>query len=252
MLTPYDILRLKNRLGLTSAEFLEKHTVTFDMDAHGIPGIRMKTKPGTAECQFLTPEGCGVYEDRPAACRYYALGATTMRAKDSAVPEEFYFVVKEEHCLGHDEPRTLTVREYRQEQGVEQYDEMTREWRDIILKKRSSGPTVGAPSQKSMDLFYMASYDLDNFRVFIASPFFHDVYDIEPAYFQKLLSDETELLQFAARYLKQVLFGENTIPVKPDAIEKRKKRREEIMAKQREQMRQDLEKDMEKEIDSPE
>ena len=57
-------------------------------------------------------------------------------------------MVKEEHCLGHFEPRTLTVREYRQEQGVEQYDELAKEWRDIILKKRSSGPTVGAPSSK--------------------------------------------------------------------------------------------------------
>ena len=244
MLTPYDILRLKNRLGVTSAEFLEKYATVFEMDAHGLPGIRMKTKEGTAECQFLTPEGCGVYEDRPAACRYYALGATTMRAKDSATPEEFYFVVKEEHCLGHDEPRTLTVREYRQEQGVDQYDEMTREWRDIILKKRSSGPTVGKPSQKSMDLFYLASYDLDNFRVFIASPFFHDVYDVEPAYFQKLLSDEVELMRFATRYLKQVLFGENSIPEKADAIEKRKKRREEIIARQREQMRKEMEKDV--------
>lgn len=99
-----------------------------------------------------------------------------------------------------------------------------------------------------MELFYVASYDLDNFRALIANPFFHDVYDIEPAYFQKLLTGEVELLQFAACYLKQVLFGENSIPEKPDAIEKRKKRREEIMAKQREQMRQD----MEKEMDSPE
>lgn len=248
MLTPYDILRLKNRLGVTSQEFLDKHATVFEMDAHGLPGIRMKTKADSAACQFLTPDGCGVYDDRPAACRYYALGATTMRAKESSRPEDFYFVVKEEHCLGHDEPRTLTVREYRQEQGVEPYDEMTKDWRDIILKKRSSGPTVGAPSQKSMDLFYLASYDLDNFRVFIASPFFHDVYDIKPAYFQKLLTDEEELLQFAARYLKQVLFGEKYISEKPDAVEKRKKRREEIMAKQREQMRVDTE----KEIDTPE
>ena len=248
MLTPYDILRLKNRLWITSAEFLENHATVFEMDAHGLPGIKMKAKPGSAACQFLTPEGCGVYQDHPAACRYYALGATTMRAKDSSQPEDFYFVVKEEHCLGHDEPRTLTVREYRQEQGVEPYDELTRDWRDIILKKRSSGPTVGAPSQKSMDLFYLASYDLDNFRVFVASPFFHDVYNIEPAYFQKLLTDEVELLRFAARYLKQVLFGEKFISEKPDAVEKRKKRREEIMAKQREQMHKDMKK--EKEVDS--
>lgn len=61
-----------------------------------------------------------------------------------------------------------------------------------------------------------------------------DVYDVEPAQFQSLLTDDIALLKFAARYLKQVLFGETTIPEKPDAIEKRKKRREEIMAQQRE------------------
>ena len=244
MLTPYDILRLKNRLGISSREFLDNHATVFEMDGHGMPGIRMKTKPGSAACLFLTPEGCGVYEDRPSACRYYALGATIMRAKDSPTDEDFYFVVKEEHCLGHQEPSTLTVREYRQEQGRRDYDEMTREWRADHAEEALQRPDRRQAVAESMDLFYLASYDLDNFRVFVASPFFHDVYDIEPAYFQKLLSDEVELLKFAARYLKQVLFGENTIPEKPDAIEKRKKRREEISAKQREQMRKDVEKDI--------
>ena len=246
MLTPYDILRLKNRLGITSAEFLEKHATVFEMDAHGMPGIRMKTQADSAACQFLTPEGCGVYQDRPAACRYYALGATAMRAKDSSTPEDFYFVVKEEHCLGHFEPRTLTVREYREEQGVDRYDDMTRGWREIILKKRSSGPTVGAPSPKSMELFYLASYDLDHFRVFVSSPFFHDVYDIAPDLFQRLLSDDVELMKFGFRYLKQVLFGEGSIPEKPDAIEKRTKRRQEIIARQKEQMHKALGQDYEK------
>ena len=82
----------------------------------------------------------------------------------------------------------------------------------------------------------------------IVCPFRRSAYDIEPALFQKLLTDEAELMKFATRYLRQVLFGENSIAEKPDAIEKRKKRREEIMAKQRGQMQ----KDMEKEIDSPE
>lgn len=229
MLTPYDILRLKQRLGISSQEFLEQHATVFEMDAHGMPGIRMKTREGSTACQFLTPEGCGVYADRPAACRYYALGQTTLRAVGSSTPEDFYFIVKEEHCLGHNEPRQITVREYRREQGVELYDEMSREWREIILKKRSSGPTVGRPSPKSMELFYLASYDLDNFRVFVASPFFHEVYDIEPQLLDRLLTDDVALLKFALRYLKQVLFGENTIPLRPGAYEKRLKRRREII-----------------------
>ena len=37
-LTPYDILRLKNRLGLTSGDFVARYTVPFEMDAHGMQG----------------------------------------------------------------------------------------------------------------------------------------------------------------------------------------------------------------------
>lgn len=225
LLTPYDILRLKRRLGLSSREFIARHTVMFDMDAHGMPGLKMKTKPGTSECQFLTPEGCSVYEDRPAACRYYALGATTMRPKDSPEVEEFYFVVKEPHCLGHNEPKTQTIREYRREQGVEIYDEMNRGWREVVLKKRSSGPSIGRPSDRSFDLFFVASYDLDGFRAFISSPGFQEAYDLPADEMERLLHDDVALLQFAARFMKQAFFGEKTIAVKPDALEKRLQRK---------------------------
>jgi uncharacterized protein len=232
LLTPYDLLRLQKRLGLSSKAFLARHTRLFEMDAHGMPGLKMRTKEGSTECQFLTPEGCGVYEDRPAACRYYALGLNTMRAKDSPQDEDFYFVVKEPHCLGHDEPKTQTVREYRAEQGVDVYDDMTREWRQVILKKRSSGPTVGRPSDRSFDLFFQASYDLDGFREFVRSASFNEVYDLEPAYRERLASDDEELMRFSFRFLKQSLFGENTIPVRPGALEKRLERRKERLAKQ--------------------
>lgn len=51
---------------------------------------------------------------------------------------------------------------------------MNREWREIVLKKRSSGPTVGRPSDRSFDLFFVASYDLDSFRAFVTSASFLD------------------------------------------------------------------------------
>ena len=46
-LTPYDILRLKRRLRMSSKEFVARYTVPFEMDAHGMPGLKMVTKPGT-------------------------------------------------------------------------------------------------------------------------------------------------------------------------------------------------------------
>lgn len=221
MLTPYDILRLKRRLGLSSQEFLERHTVGFEMDGQGMPGVKMKTKAGSAECQFLTPEGCGVYEDRPAACRYYALGVTPMRKKDSPADEDMYFVVKEPHCLGHDEPKTQTVQEYRAAQGVEIYDEMNREWRQIVLDKRCAGAAVGRPSERSFQLFSIASYELDTFREFVQSESFQEAYDVPAAELHTLMQDDVALMRFGFRFLKQALFGERSIAVKPGALEKR-------------------------------
>ncbi len=224
VITPYDILRLKRRFNLASRDFVGAYTAPYPMDHHDLPGLKLNTKPGTTECVFLAEEGCTVYEDRPAACRYYALGSMGVRKKDSPEVDDIFFIVKEEHCRGHEEPRRLTVAEYRVEQGVDQYDEMNREWRDVVLKKRSSGPTVGRPSDRSKQLFDMCSYDLDSFREFIQTSGFSEIYDLEQSKLSTLISDEEELLKFAMQFLKQVLYGEMTIPMKPDAREKRQKR----------------------------
>ncbi len=220
-LMPYDILRLKRRAGLTSSQWVARHTVPFHLDAHEMPGLKMATKPGTSECVFLREAGCSVYEDRPTACRYYALGSMGVRRPAGDGVDDIYFTVKEDHCKGHEEPRRLSVRQYRNEQGIEKYDKMNREWRDIILKKRSSGPTVGKPSDRSLQLFDMCSYDMDNFRDFIAGDGFVEVFDLGPEERAALMEDEDKLLLFACRFLKQVLFGEMTIAVKADARERR-------------------------------
>ncbi len=224
-LTPYDILRLKARLGITAREFLFRYTVPFEMDGQGVPGLKLKTRDETTACSFLTDEGCSVYSDRPTACRYYALGVVSMRKKDSPVDEDFYFVVKEEHCQGHAEPKTQTVREYRQAQGVESYDELNREWRQLVLKKRSCGPVVGKPSDRSLQLFFLASYDLDGLREFLQSPSFQEAYEIDAAMQEQLRTDDVALMQFGFRFLKHVLFGEKFLTEKPDALERRVARR---------------------------
>lgn len=221
LLTPYDILRLKKRFGLTAREFIDRCTVDFAMDGQGMPGLKLRTKTGSNACINLTPDGCSVYPDRPTACRYYALGLVSMRRKDSPAEEDGYFVVKEAHCLGHNEPQVQTIRGYRQEQGVDEYDEVNREWRQIILKKRSAGPTVGKPSQRSFELFYLASYDIDGFRNFVASASFNEVFDLGPSFKQALMTDDVKLLKFGFQLLKQTLFGEKTIPLNPDAAQKR-------------------------------
>ncbi len=246
---PYDILRLKRRLAVDSKEFVARYTVPFEMDHHGMPGLKLLTKPNSSECVFLSEEGCSVYEDRPTACRYYALGSMGVRKKESAQVEDVYFVVREDHCKGHFESKTQTVGEYRREQGVDLYDDMNREWRDIIIKKRSSGPTIGQPTARSFQLFDMCSYDMDSFRDFIQSAGFQDVFDLAQQAMSELLTDEDKLLQFSLRFLKQVLFGEMSIPVKAGAREKRLGQAKQRLAERQKEMAEQKQREVDERYD---
>ena len=233
-LTPYDILRLARRLNLSTWQLMLKYTMPYEMDAHSMPGVKMMPVEGGTACQFMTEEGCSVYEDRPTACRYYPLGTMGMRRKDEGQMEDVYFVVQEDHCKGHFEDRELTVADYRKEQGVEVYDDLNREWLDIIVKKRSAGPTVGAPSGRSMQLFSM-SYDMDAFRMFTQSDSFVNMFDLDADTRKALDEDDEALLKFCMRFLKQVLFGEMSIPLKQGAAKRRYEERKDIIKKKHEE-----------------
>ena len=241
-LTPYDILRLKQRLNLSSGEFLQQYTVPYEMEPGGIAGVKLRPVENGTACRFMAAEGCGMYEDRPTSCRYYPVALLSMRRQDEYTDIRSYALVKEDHCLGHNEPRELTIDEYRSEQGVEEYDELARGWRQLILKKKSSGPSVGKPSKSSLQLFFMVCYDVDRFRSFVVSEGFNELYDLDTEETIEILGDDTRLMLFGFRFLRQVLFGENTIPLKHDAATKRMVRYQEKMQRmEQEAVRQRME-----------
>lgn len=221
-LTPYDILRLKRRFETSSGEFLKKYTLPYEMEQSSIAGVKLRPVENGTACQFMRPEGCSVYEDRPTACRYYPVALLSLRRQDEYTDHASYALVEESHCLGHQEPRQISVEAYRKEQGLEEYDDLARGWRQLILKKKSSGPSIGKPSKRSLELFFMACYDLDRFSQFVASDGFSEIYDLPPEELKRILCDDVELMQFGFRFLRQVLFGEESIPLKKEAAEARR------------------------------
>ena len=66
---------------------------------------------------------------------------------------------------------------------------------------------------------------MDSFRKFIQSEGFGEVFDLGQEEKKTLVEDEDKLYSFACRFLKQVLFGENSIPVYEMARETRLDRR---------------------------
>jgi len=219
MLTPYDIIRLKQRLDITSTEFLREYTMPFEFAKDGVAGVKLKPVEGGMACQFMNDEGCSVYEDRPTACRYYPVGLLSTRRQDENIDRASYALVKENHCHGHFEDHKLTIDAYRKEQGLEEYDEKGRLWRQQILKMKSAGPCIGRMSLTSRKFFFMASYDLDRFREFVKSEGFNTTYDVDAETMDRLLSDDLALMEFGDRMIRQIMYAENTIPMKEDALE---------------------------------
>ena len=106
LLTPYDVIRLKNRLKISSAEFLDKYAYMKIDDKSSHPYAILKMSEDTdKKCSFLTEDGCTIYTDRPANCRNYPVGQGTLKKEGASGPtqEEFYFFIREPHCYGYNE-----------------------------------------------------------------------------------------------------------------------------------------------------
>jgi len=223
-LTPYDVLRMKNRLGISSQEFLEKYTINPFTKTQKLPSVLLKMDQETKRCQFVTREdGCTIYEDRPWACRMYPLGKASPRDVSSGTgsDREFYFLMAEDECLGVKEgKKTFTVKGWIEDQGIADYDEMGEYFKKVCLH-----PMLDEidPTPQKMEMFYMACYNLDNFRRFITESRFGHVYDVTEEEIEKAAADDVELLKFGIRWLLFGLFNESTMKVRQEVLDKRRK-----------------------------
>ena len=138
VLPPYDLLRLRKRLGMAAEDFINAYCEIEILAKTLLPVITLKMRDDEKRsCPFLTPAGCSVYEDRPNICRYYPVGMATLRKKDAeGGKDEFYFMTKEDHCKGFEEDREWTINEWRKDQGADLHDEMNRGWMEILIKKK--------------------------------------------------------------------------------------------------------------------
>jgi hypothetical protein len=226
-LTPYDVIRMQQRLGQRSGEFLRAHTVPFRMDGDGVPGVKLRTDD-EGVCTFMSDDGCSVYSDRPTACRYYPLGHMRMRSTGGGRAETHCFLIQEAHCKGHEERLEQSIGAYLKRQEAGLYDEMNRGWMQLMLKRRSMGPTVGRPPEATLQLFFMASFDMERFRRFVLSDNFRSSYKLEASAYEALEKDDVSLMLFGVRFMRQALFGERTIAEREGAWERRLQDRQQV------------------------
>ncbi len=210
LLTPYDVLRMKKALGLTSTEFLERHAFIMQSEEKQIPVVFLNMSGEDHRCPFVSEQGCGVYAHRPWACRMYPLGMAEPEAPDAAA-RRFYFVVREDLCLGHGGERR-TVRDWLEGQGIEAYEANQAPFQRLMYHPGWRNPE--SLTAQKLAMYFMAYYDLDRFRRFVFETRFLEMFDVEETRVEALRTEDEALLEFAVDWLAFTLFHEKTMRLK--------------------------------------
>ncbi|RKX26839.1 MAG: YkgJ family cysteine cluster protein [Candidatus Zixiibacteriota bacterium] len=216
-LTPYDVIRLKNRLGISSQELLDKYTLLpFDKNLTYPIILLQMSDDDDKVCPFVGKDGCQVYEDRPWACRMYPLGMGSSKEDDDSLPDEFFFLLKEAVCKGFSEQKTQKVSEWLQDQGITEYNEMGEQFKNITLHPFFEDAKNLTPQK--VEMFFLVCYNIDKFREFVFESTFFDRFEVDDDTKKKIKDDEIELLNFGYTWLRFALFGEKTMTVRSNVL----------------------------------
>ena len=213
-LTPYDVLRMRRSMWLSSEEFLKRFTVALLGD-EGIPLIALKMlEDENKSCPFVTPEGCMIYQDRPWSCRMYPVFPVSSK-------EEGFLIDENSSCLGMKEGKEWTIKEWKKNQGIDIYDKMNEAYKEITFHDYFSASGGGNKLDSGRaNLLYKACYDLNEFKKFLFETKFFDIYDVEKEVIEKIKQDEEELLNFGYRWIRFNIFNEDTFRFKDKAMDK--------------------------------
>ena len=192
-LTPYDVLRMKNFLGISSGEFLEKYTLKVHVQQTGLSVVQIKmSEEDNLKCPFITPKGCRVYPERPWSCRIAPV--------DMLGGGKYSFVFESSRCHGLNETKTQTIKEWVRDQGLEIYEEMEQGFSEIPKHIKLSGDRE--TDEQIIKLFFMACYDLDKFRSFLVkSPSLYEEMNLNEDILERIRHDDVQLLKLGFKLL---------------------------------------------------
>lgn len=208
VLTPYDVLRMKQSLSISSDIFLDRYTLIVPKGTLLIPMVVIKMNEDDKRCPFVTDNGCRIYNDRPWPCRMYPL--------DFNEDGSLSVIADPARCLGLKEKATQRISDWLIEQGLPIYEDMNDLFSQVTSPLKAGGLDIDNP--KVFKMMFMALYNLDRFRDFIFKSSFLERFALEPLHIEKLQRSDLELLKFAFDWVKFGIFGQKTLQIRSSAI----------------------------------
>jgi Fe-S-cluster containining protein len=213
-LYPFDIIRLKKALAISSEDFLHSYAGVVSGSNPLFPSVILRMRDNEAcTCPFLGEgeAGCTVYHDRPSACRTYPLERAVDRASRSGRPDEYYFMTSHEYCHGHHETQSQTVTDWLRDQRLLDYNMMDDLWAEmdtIFAENPWQGEGGAGPRQQ---IAFMVCYNIDGFRRLVREQDLLGQFKLSRSEIAACESDDEALLKFGFKWLQMMLVNRPTL-----------------------------------------
>lgn len=214
-LYPYDLIRLKNRLQISTDEFIDRYVNIVLRSSDFFPEVVLRMSENEEKtCPFLTESGCSVYPDRPDTCRTFPIEQGVLYNAKTQKTKLIHFYRPPDFCLGQHEKKIWSTRSWSEDQDAVLYNRMTIKWAEIkrLFQADPWGDQgSGGPKAK---MAFMATYNVDRFRDFLFNSTFLKRYKVKPAILKKIQVDDAELMKFGFEWVKFYLWGIKTKYIK--------------------------------------
>lgn len=199
LLSPYDIIRMKRRLGLSSTEFLARFTKTLVAPKTALPAVQLRMDEESGRrCYFVASDGCSIYEDRPWSCRMYPLDV-------DGDGDQYWLSVDRSRCRGLDSREGTNLGQWLRDQGLEPYTAESEQFAAITGDDKLTGWRVSHP--QGAHIFHLACYDLDRFRELVFREALYDMIKAGAINIEEVRGDDLALLAFSYAWLKALAEG---------------------------------------------
>ena len=215
-LYPYDVIRLKNALGLTSDRFLDEHVDVVLRKENYFPEVLLRMADNQDQtCPFLTDTGCRVYAHRPDTCRFFPVERGLLFDAHRRDPIPVHYFRPPDFCLGQHEDQQWDIAGWAQDQQAETFDRMTRRWAQVkqLFEKNPWG--AEGPGGQKAKMAFMAAYNIDRFRQFIFDSTFLTRFRVKANLVKKIGADDVEAMLFGWDWIKLFVFGIPSKKIRP-------------------------------------
>ena len=215
-LYPYDVVRLKQKLRVSSDEFLDKYVDVVLRETSFFPEVLLHMSEDEEKtCSFLTELGCGVYPDRPDACRMFPVEQGALYDSNTKKAKSVYFFRPPDFCLGQKEKRKWTIQTWKDDQNAALYNKMTARWAEIKRLFQTDPWGSEGPNGQKAKMAFMATYNIDRFSDFVFNSTFLKRYKVKSTLLKKIKKDDTMLMKFGFEWVKLFIWGITTKNIRP-------------------------------------